>query len=316
MKIKFLIILFIVTGNIFAAEDFKNIDEDAKKNVNRFWFRNKKQENFVLKLFSKTENGNKYKSKDGIQIELEVKEDNKTGINMSDEIKDKLKTDTGKWALFEIKYKEKGAAEDKFVYLYCSDIESVSIDAMSLYGMFQEKTNILNISVLACDTSSVTNMSFMFEDCYRLENLDLSNFDTKNVEKMQFMFGVCKNLKNLNVQNFSIKSISSLCFIFFADEELKEIDLSEWNFSEKFTINKKGEKTTIFKSILRGTSFEKIILKNKNINEEIKDFLNEKSFKLDNKKKDDEILIYIKKVPNCVKKVPICDFCCECCNFC
>ena len=310
MKIKFLIILFIVTGNIFAAEDFKNIDEDAKKIVNRTWFRNKKQENFVLKLFSKTENDNKYKSKDGIQIELEVKEDNKTGINISDEIKDKLKTDTGKWALFEIK-----TMENNTVYLYCSDIESVSIKATSLYGMFQEKTNILNISVLACDTSSVTNMSFMFDDCSRLENLDLSNFDTKNVEKMQFMFGVCKNLKNLNVQNFSIKSISSLCFIFFADEELKEIDLSEWNFSEKFTINKKGEKRTIFKFILRSTSFEKIILKNKNINEEIKDFLNEKNFKLDNKKKDAEILIYIKKVPN-IKKVPICDFCCECCNFC
>lgn len=311
MKIKFLIILFIVTGNIFAAEDFKNIDEDAKKIVKKDWFRNKKQENFVLKLFSKTENGNKYKSKDGIQIELEVKEDNKTGINISDEIKDKLKTDTGKWALFEIK-----TMENNTVYLYCSDIESVSIDATSLYGMFQEKTNILNISVLACDTSKVKNMSFMFKDCYRLENLDLSNFDTKNVEKMQFMFGVCKNLKNLNVQNFSIKSISSLCFIFFADEELKEIDLSEWNFSEKFTINKKGEKTNIFKSILKSTYFEKIILKNKNINEEIKDFLNEKNFELDNKKKDAEILIYIKKVPNCVKKIPICDFCCECCNFC
>ena len=122
MKIKFLIILFIVTGNIFAAEDFKNIDEDAKKIVKKDWFRNKKQENFVLKLFSKTENGNKYKSKDGIQIELEVKEDNKTGINISDEIKDKLKTDTGKWALFEIK-----TMENNTVYLYCSDIESVSI---------------------------------------------------------------------------------------------------------------------------------------------------------------------------------------------
>ena len=79
---------------------------------------------------------------------------------------------------------------------------------------------------------------------------------------------------------------------------------------------KKGKKKNIFKSMFRGTSFEKIILKNKNINEEIKDFLNEKNFKLDNKKKDNEILIYIKKVPNCVKKVPICDFCCECCNFC
>ena len=311
MKIKFLIILFIVTGNIFAAEDFKNIDEDAKKIVNRTWLRNKKQENFVLKLFSKTENDNKYKSKDGIQIELEVKEDNKTVINISDEIKDKLKTDTGKWALFEIK-----TMENNTVYLYCSDIESVGIDDTSLCGMFEDKTNILNISVLACDTSKVKNMSFMFESCSRLENLDLSNFDTKNVEKMQFMFGVCKNLKNLNVQNFSIKSISSLCFIFFADEELKEIDLSEWNFSEKFIINEKGGKKNIFKSMFRGTSFEKIILKNKNINEEIKDFLNEKNFKLDNKKKDAEILIYIKKVPNCVKKVPICDFCCECCNFC
>ena len=207
--------------------------------------------------------------------------------------------------------------ENNTVYLYCSDIESVSIKATLLYGMFQEKTNILNISVLACDTSSVTNMSWMFSDCSNLKTLDLSNFDTKNVEKMMFMFGVCKKLKNLNVQNFSIKSISrgGLCCIFFADEELKEIDLSEWNFSEKFTINKKGEKRTIFKSILRSTYFEKIILKNKNINEEIKDFLNEKNFKLDNKKKDAEILIYIKKVPN-IKKVPICDFCCECCNFC
>ena len=138
------------------------------------------------------------------------------------------------------------AAEDKFVYLYCSDIESIWEKNKLIGGMFQEKTNILNISVLACDTSSVTNMSFMFDDCSRLENLDLSNFDTKNVEKMMFMFGVCKNLKNLNVQNFSIKNISrgGLCCIFFADEELKEIDLSEWNFSEKFTINKKGEKKT------------------------------------------------------------------------
>lgn len=316
MKIKFLIILFIITGNIFAVEDFKNIDEDAKKIVNRFWFRNKKQENFVLKLFSKTENDNKYKSKDGIQIELEVKEDKKTVINISDEIKDKLKTDTGKWALFEIKYKEKGAAEDKFVYLYCSDIESIWEKNKLIGGMFEDKTNILNISVLACDTSKVKNMFSMFGWCSNLKTLDLSNFDTKNVEKMTFMFGACKNLKNLNVQNFSIKSISSLCFIFFDDEKLKEIDLSEWNFSEKFIINEKGGKKNIFKSMFRGTSFEKIILKNKNINEEIKDFLNEKNFELDNKKKDDEILIYIKKVPNCVKKVPICDFCCECCNFC
>ena len=211
MKIKFLIILFIVTGNIFAAEDFKNIDEDAKKIVKKDWFRNKKQENFVLKLFSKTENGNKYKSKDGIQIELEVKEDNKTGINISDEIKDKLKTDTGKWALFEIK-----TMENNTVYLYCSDIESVSIDATSLYGMFQEKTNILNISVLACDTSKVTDMSSMFNNCSSLETLDLFNFNTSKVTDMSYMFNNCNKLnkvivsKDENTKNKIFEILSSL----------------------------------------------------------------------------------------------------------
>ena len=235
MKIKFLIILFIVTGNIFAAEDFKNIDEDAKKIVNRTWFRNKKQENFVLKLFSKTENDNKYKSKDGIQIELEVKEDNKTGINISDEIKDKLKTDTGKWALFEIK-----TTENNTVYLYCSDIESGETK-YNTYGIFDSKKNILNISVLACDTSNVKDMSFMFKSCSSLQEIKFqNNFYTSKVEKMPGMFCLCSSLEKIKFPDiFDTSNVTNMACMFFKCSNLGELDLSKFDTSKVEDIGKK-----------------------------------------------------------------------------
>ena len=82
--------------------------------VNTTWLEEKKkQENFVLRLFDKTTVENEYKSKDGgITIKLKKDED-KTVIETSDEVKEELKTDTGKWALFEIKIVDNETSDPK-----------------------------------------------------------------------------------------------------------------------------------------------------------------------------------------------------------
>ena len=206
--------------------------------VNKTWLEEKKkQENFVLRLFDKTEK-DKYKSED---IEIELKEDKeKTVIKDSDEVKEALKTDTRKWALFEIK-----TGDNETHYLYCSDIESKKV-GYSWRSIFETRAFLLSISVLASDiinvksmnsmfyecfnletldlfkfnTSRVTDMCYMFENCYKLQTLDLSSFDTSNVQKMFGMFKTCPKLQTLDLSNFFLKNDINLS----SDAIMKSLD--------------------------------------------------------------------------------------------
>ena len=195
--------------------------------VNTTWLEEKKkQENFVLRLFDKTTMENEYKSKDGgITIKLKKDED-KTVIENSDEVKDELKTDTGKWALFEIK-----TGDNETHYLYCSDIESSKIcgifysceqhisiyvlacdtsNVKSMYHMFFYCCNLKTLDLSKFNTNSVTNMSYMFDSCFELQTLDLSSFDTSNVQKMFGMFKTCPKLQTLDLSNFFLKNDTNL----------------------------------------------------------------------------------------------------------
>ena len=202
-------------------ENGKNEKKD--KFVNKNWLDKKEEQGgFVLKLFNK-EGEKKYKSEDNnITIELEEKK-GKTEIKNSDEIKDNLKTDTHKWALFEIKYKEEG--KDKFVYLYCNDIESKEKDP--LCGIFEKKEDILKISVLACDTSEVINMSCMFYKCSNLGDLDLSDFNTSKVTDMNSMFSGCSSLETLNLSKFDISNVNFIAFMFDTCNKLNKVIVSK-----------------------------------------------------------------------------------------
>ena len=104
------------------------------------------------------------------------------------------KDNTKKWALFEIIYKEEEGEEKKreTKYLYCSDIESSKNN-----GIFEFCKQHISIPVIVCDTSEVTDMSYMFYECSSLKELDLSKFDTKKVTKMSFMFFECSSLMKL-----------------------------------------------------------------------------------------------------------------------
>ena len=195
-----------IKENFFLEE--KNTDEEIKKEeiknfVNEKWLK-KGEDNVKFKIYEEKKERNK-----GGDIEVIKYINGKIRVK-----KIKLGTNTHKWALFEIKYKEEGK-EEKTVYLYCSDIESTENDSF-IYGIFEDKNDILNISVLACDTSKVTDMSSMFFNCSSLETLDLFNFNTSKVTDMSYMFNNCNKLnkvivsKDENTKNKIFEILSSL----------------------------------------------------------------------------------------------------------
>ena len=187
--------------------------------VNKTWLEEKeKQENFVLRLFDKTTVENEYKSKDGgITIKLKKDED-KTVIENSDEVKDELKTDTGKWVLFEIK-----TGDNETHYLYCSDIES-----SKFYGIFCSCEQHISISVIACDTSNVKSMYHMFFYCCNLKTLDLSNFNTSRVTDMCYMFDSCFELQTLDLSSFDTSNVQRMFGMFKTCPKLQTLDLSNF----------------------------------------------------------------------------------------
>ena len=165
-------------------EEKENTEEEVKNFVNENWLEEKKKPN--LKLYKKTESVEEGKIKVTKYKNGEIKIENFS-----------TETNTQKWALFEIKYKEEG--EDKFVYLYCSDIETKE-DSLYTYGIFAYMKEILSISVLACDTSNVTSMQGMFKNCSNLKEIKIQNkFNIIKVTDMINMFSGCKFLDKVIV---------------------------------------------------------------------------------------------------------------------
>ena len=200
-------------------ENSKEEEEEAKVLVNGNWLN--KKNNIFLKIFNKNEN--EYKS-GNITIKL-VKEDNdKTKIANLEEVEEKLKTNKHTWALFEIIYKEKKEEGEvgKMVYLYCSDIENSENN-----GIFDSCKQHISISVIACDTSNVTNMSSMFSDCSSLQQLDLTNFNTGNVKDMSSMFWGCKALTELDLSKFDTKNVIDMSSMFSGCASLQTVTFNK-----------------------------------------------------------------------------------------
>ena len=227
-------------NNMVPKVNEMNVDNEKKNSeiknksprdfVKEIWLEKKeKQKNFVLRLFDKTTVENEYKSKDGgITIKLK-KDGDKTVIENSDKVKEELKTDIGKWALFEIKI-----VDNETYYLYCSDIESEKGDPLEI-GIFEGKEVFLSISVLACDTIKVKSMYHMFSFCYNLKTLDLSKFNTSSVTNMGYMFDCCYELQTLDLSSFDTSNVQKMFGMFRDCFALQTLDLS--NFFLKNNIN-------------------------------------------------------------------------------
>ena len=202
-------------------KEYEEIEDDknniAESLVNFFWFDYKKkyiENNLVLKIFKK-KNDNTFPSKDnGDKILIKSEEKGNPKIvykNLEGE----------KYAFFEIK-----TNTNKTVYLYCSDIES----SENNNGIFNGTTHV-RISVIACDTTNVTNMEDMFFNCNSLTKLDLKNFNTTNVTNMQSMFSNCSSLTKLDLNNFDTSKVTNMAYMFSKCSNLEELDISNFNTS-------------------------------------------------------------------------------------
>ena len=258
-------------NNMVPKVNEMNVDNEKKNSeiknksprdfVKEIWLEKKeKQKNFVLRLFDKTTVENEYKSKDGgITIKLK-KDGDKTVIENSDKVKEELKTDIGKWALFEIK-----TVDSETYYLYCSDIESEKIDCLGR-GIFETRKVFLSISVLACDTSEVTNMARMFNECFYLKDLTLSNFNTENVTDMSDMFYNCCSLKELDLSSFDTKKCTRMSDMFCGCNKLTKLNLS--NFFTSFNLKNQNLQKILCRDFLRDSySLQFIYFKNQQIAE-------------------------------------------------
>ena len=194
------------------------------------------------------------------------KKDN-SKIAHQDEAEDKLKLKDQKYALFKIKKQN-----EEMVYLYCSDVESCKNN-----GIF-EGTDHISISIIACDTESVTDMGFMFSRCSRLEKINFGNkFNTENVKDMMHMFSSCSNLKELNLQKFDIKNVYKIEKMLYFCISLKKLTMSD----------------SLYKKLLYGIDFGNNIFKGCS---EIKNFYKDQSDKdiLNNIANENEKVIEVK----------------------
>ena len=209
--------------------------EEIKKLISTDWYDNKGEEaSFILyEKIDDAENQNINK-KDVIKIKKD-----KNGFSVEGNFIPEKDNNEQKWALFEIIYKEekgeeegekndeeneKENKENETKYLYCSNIESDKIN-----GIFESCKQHISISVIACNTSNVTDMRYMFSECNSLTKLNLSNFNTDNVTNMGCMFHSCSSLENLNLNNFNTKKVTDMGGMFSNCTFLQTLDLKNFD---------------------------------------------------------------------------------------
>ncbi|MGL4362623.1 MAG: BspA family leucine-rich repeat surface protein [Cellulosilyticaceae bacterium] len=100
-----------------------------------------------------------------------------------------------------------------------------SVGVASFYKCYNLKT----VNLAACDTSNVTDMSYMFFRCNNLESLDLSSFNTEKVTNMSNMFFRCSNLSKVLLYSFNTAQVTDMSYMFFACSSLTSIDFSYFN---------------------------------------------------------------------------------------
>ena len=228
----------VVPEEFYLKKSEATDPKEIGKLVNTDWY-NYKGEKASFFLYKKINGAvNQNLNENGV---IKVKKD-KNGFSIDGNFIPENDNNAQKWALFEIIYKEekekvegeenKEKEEEekeevevgKTVYLYCSDIESIGA-----CGIFESCEQHISISVIACNTSGVTDMFFMFSDCSSLTKLDLFNFNTEKVTNMSCMFASCKKLKNLDLSKFDFKTVTDTSGMFsgIPDENFNSFTLPE-----------------------------------------------------------------------------------------
>ena len=85
----------------------------------------------------------------------------------------------------------------------------------SMARLFYGYTGLGSVQFINCDTSNVTDMSYMFYGCRTaLTSIDLSGLDTSSVTDMSYMFYGCEILGfydgKINLNSFDTSSVTNM----------------------------------------------------------------------------------------------------------
>ena len=107
----------------------------------------------------------------------------------------------------------------------------------SMYCLFCDCSDIIEIKFLNFNDSSINNMDSLFQNCKSLTSVDLSNLDTKNIKSMRYMFYNCQEIEFINLPNFASSSAVDVFNMFSHCNKLLSIDLSNFDASKVTNIN-------------------------------------------------------------------------------
>ena len=102
---------------------------------------------------------------------------------------------------------------------------------ISLYQIFENLTNILEVDISNYDTSRVNDMHQMFLNCSSLTSVNLAGINTGLVENMRLMFGGCVSLEELDVSAFDTSKVTDMHFMFSDCKKIKNLDVSRFDTS-------------------------------------------------------------------------------------
>ena len=112
--------------------------------------------------------------------------------------------------------------------------DSGTADTSSVHSMrnvFSGCTSLTSLNLSGLDTSNVNNMQGMLYNCSNLITLDVSGFDTSSVTNMDSMFRGCSSLTTLDIGSFDTSSITIMRFMFIGCSSLTNLDIKHFNVS-------------------------------------------------------------------------------------
>ena len=111
------------------------------------------------------------------------------------------------------------------------DINPAIYPNLSLYHIFENLTNILEVDISNYDTSRVNDTHQMFLNCSSLTSINLANINTSLVGSMRLMFGGCVSLEELDVSRFDTSKVTDMHFMFSDCKLIKNLDVSRFDTS-------------------------------------------------------------------------------------
>lgn len=138
-------------------------------------------------------------------------------------------TEGNKWYVHNI---PSGKILNQFVGIYdiTDTIISAKLDTMIASGLLPYSYG--NATLIGCDISDLTSISYIFYWCNGLNYLTVDGLDTSNITNMRQAFFYCINLKNLDLSTWVTSNVTIMTSMFKCCRSLQVLNISGWDLTK------------------------------------------------------------------------------------